>query len=189
MVTVLITGPSQGGIGAETAISLAAGSPFLLLLTGRNLPKIEPVIKEISSKYPNVKVEFVQLDLSSQKSVREGVKHIEDLLGKDGNIDILINNAAIMACPYEKSADGIESQFATNHIGGFLLTNLLRERLKGKGTRVVNVSSTAHRWSGVRFEDVNFQVGAVPSFDSMFLVERIKKGRRGGVDGEWDKFD
>ena len=75
------------------------------------------------------------------------------------SIDILINNAAIMACPFAKTADGIESQFGTNHIGHFLLTNLIMERLiAGRGTRIVNVSSSGHRMSDVELDDWNFEV-------------------------------
>lgn len=63
-----------------------------------------------------------------------------------------------MACPYEKSVDGIEMQFATNHLGHFLLVNLLREKISGEGTRVVCVASSAYAHGGVRFEDWNFEV-------------------------------
>jgi NAD(P)-dependent dehydrogenase (short-subunit alcohol dehydrogenase family) len=105
-----------------------------------------------------VRVQFLQVDLSSQASVRKAAAEIKDndLVPA---IDILINNAAIMACPYAKSEDGIESQFATNHIGHFLLTNLLMEKIlaAGPGARVVNVSSSAAR-GVIRWDDWNFQV-------------------------------
>jgi NAD(P)-dependent dehydrogenase (short-subunit alcohol dehydrogenase family) len=152
----VITGPSQGGLGAETAISLAKASPALLILAGRSESKAIPVINQIAESSPDVKVKFITLDLGSQKSVRNAAAQINALAAK---IDLLINNAAIMACPYAKTDDGIESQFATNHIGHFLLTKLLMEKIlvAGTGSRIVNVSSSAIRGT-IRFDDYNFQV-------------------------------
>lgn len=87
---VLITGPSGGGIGAATAISLAAGKPKTILLAGRSLPKIQPVIDEIKRKHPDVEVLFIKLDLASQASVREAAKEVNSKVDK---LDVLINNA------------------------------------------------------------------------------------------------
>jgi NAD(P)-dependent dehydrogenase (short-subunit alcohol dehydrogenase family) len=117
------------------------------------------VISEIQSKNPSVSVKFVSLDLSSQASVRAAATTINSLVEK---IDILINNGAIMVCPYSTSVDGIELQFATNYLGHFLLTNLLIEKVlkAGPGARVVNVSSSAHRSGVIRFDDVNFEVSS-----------------------------
>ena len=155
-VIVLITGPSEGGIGAETAFCLAAGSPACILLAGRSLSKIQPVIDRIGAAYPDLETRFVSLDLSSQSSVREAAAKINESVQ---SIDFLINNAAIMGCPFAKTADGIESQFGTNYIGHFLLTNLIMERLiAGQGARVINVSSSAHRMSDVQLDDYNFEV-------------------------------
>ncbi|PVH86109.1 NAD(P)-binding protein [Cadophora sp. DSE1049] len=154
--TILITGPSTGGIGAQTALTLSSGQPSHLILTGRSLPKIQPVISAINAAHPTVKTTFIPCDLSSQSSARAAAKEINALVEK---IDILICNAAIMACPYVNSVDGIESQFATNHVGHFLLVNLLRGKLRVRGTRVVVVGSSAHAHGGVRFEDWNFEDG------------------------------
>lgn len=78
-------------------------------------------------------------------------------------IDILINNAAIMACPYAKTEDGIESQFGTNYIGHFLLTNLLLERVQAakEGARIVNLTSAGSAIGEINFDDVNFDVSAI----------------------------
>lgn len=153
---VLITGPSKGGIGAETAVSLAAGSPACIVLAGRSLPKIQPVIDLISASYPDVRILFISLDLSSQRAIREAARSVNEQVQ---SIDISINNAAIMACPFARTADGIESQFGTNYIGHFLLTNLIMEKLiAGQGARIVNVSSSAHRMSDVQLDDWNFEV-------------------------------
>ncbi|KAH8799130.1 hypothetical protein F5884DRAFT_825379 [Xylogone sp. PMI_703] len=157
--TIIITGPGKGGLGAETAVSLAKASPALLILAGRTESKIAPVIAEINKINPHLRVKFVSLNLGSQKSVHSAAAEINAAVEK---IDILINNAGIMACPYSKSVEGIEIQFATNHIGHFLLTRLLMDKIfvAGPGARIVNVSSSALRGS-IRFDDYNFQDGAV----------------------------
>jgi NAD(P)-dependent dehydrogenase (short-subunit alcohol dehydrogenase family) len=114
------------------------------------------VIARIAKASPDVKVQFIRLDLGSLKSVRKAAAEINSQVAK---IDLLINNAAIMACPYAKTEDGIESQFGTNHIGHFLLTKLLMDKIiaAGPGSRIVNVSSSAIRGT-IRYDDYNFQV-------------------------------
>lgn len=170
---VLITGPSQGGIGAETALSVAAAFPALIILAGRSLSKIQPIIDKIKSSQPAVATRFVPLDLSSQASVRESAANINASVEK---IDILINNAAIMACPFSKTVDGIESQFGTNHIGHFLLTNLILGKIlaAGEGARIVNLSSSAHQVSDVRLDDWNFEV-CFDSWDEKQILILAKK--------------
>lgn len=153
---VLITEPSDGGIGAETALSLAAESPACILFAGRSLPKIQIIVERIRRTYPDVTTQFTSLDLGSQHATREAAASINKSVQ---SIDILINNAAIMACPFAKTADGIQSKFGTNHIRHFLLTNLIMEKLiVGRGARIVNVSSLGHRMSDVELDDWNFEV-------------------------------
>lgn len=89
-ITVLITGPSEGGLGAQTAIFLAAGKPKLLILAGRTESKVEPVIAEINKSYRDVAVKFVRLDLGDQSSIHAAAKEVSGLVEK---LDILINNA------------------------------------------------------------------------------------------------
>lgn len=136
---VLITGPTPGGIGAETAISLARANPKHLILAGRSKGKIQPLIDQINQEHRQVKVSFLQLDLSSLKSVRAAADRVKPLLAGD-KITALILNAAIMMCPFSLTEDGIESQFATNHIGHFLFSNLL-VKMDLIGSRIVVVSS------------------------------------------------
>jgi NAD(P)-dependent dehydrogenase (short-subunit alcohol dehydrogenase family) len=140
---VVITGPSIGGIGAETALSLARGSPALIILAGRSASKAVPLISQIEEVNPAGSVKFVVTDLDAQVSVRKAAAEINASVEK---IDYLINNAGIMACPYRKTEDGTESQFATNHVGHFLLTNLLMGKIlkAGRGARIVNVGSVGH---------------------------------------------
>jgi NAD(P)-dependent dehydrogenase (short-subunit alcohol dehydrogenase family) len=107
-----------------------------------------------------VAVRYVELDLSSQSSVRAAASTILSLVSK---IDILINNGGIMGIPYSVTPDGIESQFAVNYLSHFLLTNLLMPSIlkAGPGSRVVNVSSNAYGLGGVRYEDPGFEGGKV----------------------------
>ena len=135
--SVLITGPSLDGIGAETAYCLAKAKPRLLILAGRSEAKIQPVIDRLHQE--GCPTKFLQLDLSSQSSIRVAV---EQLKHNQLAIDVLINNAAVMATPFEKTVDGIEMQVATNHLGPFLFTNLLLQAAIVK-ERIVNVNSSA----------------------------------------------
>ncbi|KAJ9607744.1 hypothetical protein H2200_007822 [Cladophialophora chaetospira] len=152
----MITGPSWESIGAETVLALAKGSPGMVILLGRDISKIQPVIDEVGKISPLTTTKFFQVHLDSLASVREAAKQILD--DRDiPPIDFLINNAGIMACPYEKTKDDIERQFATNHIGHFLLTNLIMPKLlvASPNARVVNVSSYGNVLSNV-LDDPNF---------------------------------
>ena len=156
-IAVLITGPSNGGLGAETAVSLARGTPSMIILAGRSEAKIEAVRQQINIISPTTRTVFIELDLSSQASVRKAAK---DISIQVDHLDAMINNAGIMACPYSTTEDGIERQFGTNHIGHFLLTNLLMGKFR-RGSRIVTVTSWAHNMCEVRFDDINFQVRCV----------------------------
>jgi NAD(P)-dependent dehydrogenase (short-subunit alcohol dehydrogenase family) len=100
-----------------------------------------------------VKAEILEMDLGSFASVRNAAKKL------DVTIDVLINNAGIMAIPYGKTADGFEKQFGVNHLGHFLFTNLLLKegRIRDRG-RIVVVTSDGHRLSDMIWEDPGFQV-------------------------------
>ncbi|KUJ20989.1 NAD(P)-binding protein [Mollisia scopiformis] len=172
--TVVITGPSFKSIGAEIAISLAYGSPSTILLLGRTESKITPVISQIKAFNPSITVSFIHLDLADQASIRKTTEAVSDAVGK---IEYLINCAGVMAIPsFQTTKDGIEMQFGCNHIGHFLLTNLLMPKIfaAGKGARVVNVSSTGYRLAGVRFDDYNFEEGKV--YDPWYGYAQSKTG-------------
>ncbi|KAH7360599.1 short-chain dehydrogenase [Rhexocercosporidium sp. MPI-PUGE-AT-0058] len=157
--TVLITGPSSGSIGAETALSLATGSPSTILLLGRTSSKVLPVLSKITSLNPSITTKFITCDLASQVSIRTAAAEINSAVSK---IDYVFNTAGVMAVPtYQTSAEDVEMQFAINHLGHFLLTNLIMPRIleAGDGSRIVNVSSTGFEMGGVNFEDVNFDGG------------------------------
>ena len=154
--TVVLTGPSKGSLGAEFAITIAAGNPKQIVLAGRNKSKITPVIAEIQHINPLVEVTFVALDLGDNSSVRKAAERIKNSVSK---IDGLLNSAGIMAVRnYKTSADGLESHFVTNCLGHFLLTNLLMEKLIAAHGTVINVTSTAYIIAEANTDDPNFEV-------------------------------
>jgi NAD(P)-dependent dehydrogenase (short-subunit alcohol dehydrogenase family) len=159
-IIVLITGPSKDSIGAETAVTLAHGSPASYLLLGRALNRIQPVIEEIKKIDPSIIVKFYQVDLESLASVRSVAQTILDD-SSISKIDVMVNNAGIMASPYEKTKDGLEMQFGVNHISHFLLTNLLMPKIlaAGPGARIVNISSYGNIMSDIRYDDPGFHDG------------------------------
>ncbi|UKZ68129.1 uncharacterized protein TrAtP1_009165 [Trichoderma atroviride] len=122
--TILITGPSPGGIGAKIATDLSEGaSPAHIILAGRDLVKIQPLTAELHKLNASIRVDLVQLDLASLESVRKAAKEIADMTNQ---IHYVFNNAGIMATKdFTKTVDNIEAQFAINHVGHFLLTGLL----------------------------------------------------------------
>ncbi|KAH8899066.1 putative short-chain dehydrogenase [Thozetella sp. PMI_491] len=156
--TILITGVSPGGLSVAFATAIAKHQPACIILSSRNSAKAEQVAQDIAATALNVRIHCISLDLSSLKSVRDAAEAINSL---DEHIDVIVNSAAIMGIPYSKTADGIESHFATNYVGHFLLTNLLLPKMLATSAplRIVNVSSTGCRFSPVRFEDTNFDDG------------------------------
>lgn len=167
--TVLVTGVSPDGLGANFAITIAKHAPGLLILAGRDTTKSEQTAKRIAEVAPSVAVRLLKLDLASQAQIREAAKEVNSYSEK--YIDVLVNNAGIMAVPYRLTADGLESQFGANHIGHFLFTNLIIDKLVASAgeashtARVVNVSSNGYRLSPMRFADLKFDVSSEASVD------------------------
>lgn len=189
--TFLITGVNPLGLGYATAEALASQSPRLLILTGRAPGKVQKCIDILTDKYPNVKYKALQVDLSSQESVR---KAAEEVLGWGDvpAIDVVINNAGVMNLPERTlSVDGVEMHFATNHLGHFLLTNLLMPKIlaaestSSNGPRVINVASMATWLSPIRFSDINFSatISSLPESERPNLMAV----RMGGV--QFDESD
>ncbi|KAM0789212.1 hypothetical protein ACM66B_000057 [Microbotryomycetes sp. NB124-2] len=151
---VLITGASPGGLGSEMAKQIAPYDPDLIVLAGRSRSKLEECAAQVRSINSDAQVKILILDLGSFKAVRESA---QEFLGWNVKLDVLVNNAGIMALPERRlSVDGYEAQLATNHLGHFLFTGLIKDRLKS-GARIVNVSSNGHRRSPFRFDDPNFE--------------------------------
>ncbi|KIL93881.1 hypothetical protein FAVG1_02443 [Fusarium avenaceum] len=157
---VLITGGNQG-VGLETARALHA-TGARVFITARSSAKLEQGINDIVS-WPEAKstapVYGIELRLDSLKSVRTAAKAF---LARSEKLNILILNAGVMATPEGRTEDGFETQFGTNHLGHFLLFQLLKTALVASATpafqsRVISLTSKAHRTGGVRFEDLNFE--------------------------------
>jgi NAD(P)-dependent dehydrogenase (short-subunit alcohol dehydrogenase family) len=151
---VLITGSSPNSLSETAATAIARHNPALLILGGRSPALVQETQKSILSKFPAVKTRLLIFDLASLDSVRKGAAEVN---GYSENIDVLINSAGIMAVPFQKTGDGIESQFAVNHLGHFLFTNLIVGKLS-KYARIINVTSGGYAFGGVRFDDINFEV-------------------------------
>jgi NAD(P)-dependent dehydrogenase (short-subunit alcohol dehydrogenase family) len=139
--SVVITGASSG-IGLAAARALA-GAGARLVLAVRDTAKGEALAAGMGSA-----TEVRRLDLADLASVREFAA------GWDGDVDVLINNAGVMAVPERRTADGFELQFGTNHLGHFALTNLLLSQIR---ERVVTVASGAHRVGGLDLDDLNWE--------------------------------
>ncbi len=149
---VVITGGASG-LGQETARAMAAKGAEIIIPV-RDPAKGEEAVAAIKQSVPDAQIELMPCDLGSMESVRA---FADAFLAKYDRIDLLINNAGVMACPQGKTADGFETQFGTNHIGHFLLTNLLMPAVvKGAPARIVNLSSRGHHFDTVHFDDVNF---------------------------------
>ncbi|KAJ5664433.1 short-chain dehydrogenase [Penicillium longicatenatum] len=159
---VLITGPSCGSLGAAFAETISPHGPSLIILASRDTSKLEPVVAAIKSIAPTVATRVLKLDLASQEKIREAASEVNNY-DDVPHIDVLINSSGIMAVPYSQTTDGIELQFGVNHLGHFLFTNLIINKLVSadgsRKSRVVNVSSNGHELSRVRFEDWNFEHG------------------------------
>ncbi|HMN62814.1 MAG TPA: SDR family oxidoreductase [Anaerolinea sp.] len=150
----LITGATDGigKITAEALVHMGAQ----VIITGRNPQKTEAVAKELSQA-GNRPVDFLTGDLSSQEEVR---KLADEFKTRYGHLDILVNNAGAVFMKRQISADGLEMTFALNHLGYFLLTLLLLDRLSaGSRARIVNVSSAAHMGGTIHFDDLQGERG------------------------------
>ncbi|WP_433610487.1 SDR family NAD(P)-dependent oxidoreductase [Prescottella agglutinans] len=153
--TALVTGVTSG-LGGETARALAA-SGAAVILAARDGDAAAVVADGIRETVPDAKLSSVAVDLADLSRIRGAV----DLLGAQP-IDLLINNAGVMYTPFARTTDGFELQFGTNHLGHFLLTTSLLPNLQsaaersGSASRVVTVSSDAHRAHAVDLVDPNF---------------------------------
>ncbi|XP_078167930.1 short-chain dehydrogenase TIC 32, chloroplastic-like isoform X2 [Carex rostrata] len=153
-LTAIVTGATNG-IGKETARVLSLRGAKVII-PARTLESGLKVKESLLEQHPDSNFQVLEMDTSSLDSVRNFAKAFSS---SNKHLNILINNAGIMACPFQLSRDGVELQFATNHLGHFLLTNMLLEKMKstakqtGIKGRIINVSSIAHRRSnGSRFD-------------------------------------
>jgi NAD(P)-dependent dehydrogenase (short-subunit alcohol dehydrogenase family) len=181
----LVTGASTG-LGKETARALAAAGASVVLGV-RSADKGEAAKASIIETVADADVEVAVFDLTSLSSIRA----FGSAFAADGRpLHLLINNAGVMATPFERTADGFELQFGTNHLGHFALTqHLLPQLVASASSRIVNLSSEGHRSGGVDFDDPNYErrpydmwqaYGQAKSANVLFTLELQ---RRFGSDG------
>ena len=147
---VVVTG-GNSGIGFEAARQMARKGAHVILAC-RDTGKAADAVAQIRTLQPSASLEAMQLDLASLESVH---RFARDFAAKNVALDVLCNNAGVMAIPRRTTAEGFEMQLGTNHLGHFALTGLLLEQLLAAPTaRVVNVSSTAHKPGRIDFDDL-----------------------------------
>ena len=157
--TVIVTG-GNGGLGLETCRELARKGAHVVM-AARNLDKAEEGLADIREDVPDADVAILPLDLADLESVRAFVATFGQ---RHDRLDLLVNNAGVMAIPYRQTADGFEMQIGTNHLGHFALTGLLLPKLAADGpSRIVNVASNAHKMRAMRFDDLRSDDGYGPS--------------------------
>lgn len=151
--TIVVTGVSAG-LGIETARVLA-GRGAKVVCVARDRAKTEKAVGELRAADPRGDFEIAILDLSDLDSVRRGA---DDIARRFPRIQILVNNAGVMACPLSRTKQGLDLQLGTNHLGHYVLTaRLLPNLLAGAPGRIVNLTSGGHRMSNVRFDDPLFE--------------------------------
>ncbi len=152
---VVVTG-ANSGLGLETTRELS-GKGAHVIMACRSADKAKDAVGDIRASHPRASLEVMSLDLSNLTSVHAFAK---ELRNKHQHLDLLVNNAGIMAIPYTQTADGFEMQFGTNHLGHFALTGLLFDLLlASKEARIVNVSSQAHVMGKMRWDDLSWEHG------------------------------
>jgi NAD(P)-dependent dehydrogenase (short-subunit alcohol dehydrogenase family) len=148
--TAAVTG-ANSGLGLVTARELARAGARVVLAC-RNLDKGHTAVDEIRAAVPEAQLQLEELDLASLASVHG---FAERFRATHDGLDLLINNAGVMAPPRRRTADGFELQFGTNHLGHFALTTALLDKLEGReDARVVTLSSTAHKMGRINFDNL-----------------------------------
>lgn len=150
--TIVITG-ANSGIGFESTRHFSKAG-WRVIMACRSLNKAESAREQILAENPSARLDILALDVSNLQSIEQFAK---DLANASSGIDILINNAGIVAIPFERNADGHELQLATNYLGAFALTGRLLPMFKPSGDcRIVNVGSLAHRLGKLNIEALNW---------------------------------
>jgi NAD(P)-dependent dehydrogenase (short-subunit alcohol dehydrogenase family) len=186
---ILVTGVSAG-LGVETARALTAHGAHVVG-AARDLAKARSATKHIRASVNgngDGTLDLIELDLASLASVRTAA----DALAKTGKpFDLVIANAGVMACPFGHTADGFETQFGTNHLGHFVFINRIAPLLS-RGSRLVNLASSGHRFSNVDLDDPNFEkspydpwqaYGRSKTANILFAVEFDRRHEANGIRG------
>lgn len=150
---IIVTGATSG-LGKE-ATKILTQKNATVIMAVRNTKKAEAVAQEVKKQHPNAQIDIREMDLSSLTSVK---LFANGVLENYDRLDVLINNAGIMACPFDKTQDGYEIQMGTNHLGHFALTGLLMPLLETtKNARIAATSSIGHRMGNIDFADINWE--------------------------------
>jgi len=153
--TMVVTG-ANSGLGYEATLELARKGAHVVLAC-RDTGKARAALEAITRECPSASLEPAALDLASLESIRAFAR---DFQARHAKLDVLCNNAGVMAIPHRRTADGFEMQLGTNHLGHFALTGLVLERLLATpAARVINVSSNAHHFGRMRFDDLQLEHG------------------------------
>ena len=149
--TILVTG-ANSGIGLE-AVKLFAGKGAEVIMACRNVEKAEVAAAEVRAVVPEARLEIMALDLADLASVKAFADAVKQ---RFSTLDVLLNNAGLMAPPLQRTKDGFEIQFGTNHLGHFALTGQLLELLEAADApRIVQISSLAHRGGKLMWGNLN----------------------------------
>lgn len=156
--------PGNNGLGKESVLQLAKHNPARIFLAARTPSKADAAIEEVKDAVPSANISYLKLDLCSFKSISAAAQEFKS---HSPRLDILMNNAGIMATPLAETEDGYESQFGTNHMGHALFTKLLMPILlktaevEGSDVRIVNLSSEGHnlapRPQGILFDEAKLK--------------------------------
>ena len=189
MPIALITG-ANAGLGLATAEGLGRAG-YDVILAVRNVSKGEAAAAQVRRAAPDAAVEVMPLDLASLTSIRE---HADAVVEQHPRLDVLVNNAGVTIKTRAETTDGFEMTFGVNHLGHFLLTNLLHAPLAAAGgtARVVVVASDAHRFArgGLDFDDLMYTerkyavmrcYGASKLANMLFARQLAQRWRGGGV--------
>ncbi len=158
----MVTGASSG-LGEETVRALSSAGAKVTMVA-RNSGKLNAAADRIRTSVPTSDLQTGLVDLADLSSIRS---YAEEYLQEAAPIDVLINNAGVMACPFMTTKDGFEMQFGTNHLGHFLLTNLLMPTIRsGQNPRIINLSSAGHTHADVSLDDPNFETSEYNAWES-----------------------
>lgn len=165
---ILVTG-GNSGLGFES-VKACVEKDAEVILACRNIQKGETAKSEIVKTYPKANIQVMELDLMDLSSIKDFASSFN---AKYNRLDVLLNNAGIMMTPYSMTKDGFESQLGTNHLGHFALTGQLFDIIqKTPESRIVNISSLAHKGGTFDFEDLLYSNGS--SYDPMKAYRRSK---------------
>ncbi|MBC7654189.1 MAG: SDR family NAD(P)-dependent oxidoreductase [Oligoflexus sp.] len=158
----IVTG-ANSGLGFETTKGLAKKG-FLVIMACRDLKKAHKALTKIKKELSDADLKIIQIDTSSLKSVKA---FADEFLQHYQKCDLLINNAGIMVPPFSLTQDGFEDQLGTNYLGHFLLTGLLLPALENtENSRIVTLSSIAHKKGKINFEDLQFKKRTYKKWDA-----------------------